>query len=298
MKTKSFYPWLLLVLSLISVSSPSKAADLAEIKAKGELRHLGIRYANFVTGTGDGFDVELTKGFAHYLGVKYTLVYSDFYSVIRDLLGKNVVRKGNMVTLEGNFPRRGDMIATGFTVLPWRQQVLLYSEPTFPSQVMLIARADSSTRPIQGSDELNRDIQETKNMIDGKSLLVMEKTCLDPANYGLKQGGIELHAYTKSTNINEMVPALLKLDADLSLLDVPDLVLDMQKWAGKIKVIGPISDQQVLAAAFPKDAPALRDAYNDYLWKVKADGTYAHLVTKYYPGIQRYFPDFFAKMKQ
>jgi hypothetical protein len=35
------------------------------------------------------------------------------------------------------------MIAIGFTVLPWREKVLLYSAPTFPSQVLLVARADS-----------------------------------------------------------------------------------------------------------------------------------------------------------
>ncbi|NEX19487.1 transporter substrate-binding domain-containing protein [Thiorhodococcus mannitoliphagus] len=285
----------MLLVCWVLASPIASAADLPEIQARGELRHLGIRYANFVTGTGDGFDVELIQGFAGYLGVAYRLVYSDFYSVIRDLLGKNVVRSGDRVTLEGDYPVKGDMIATGFTVLPWREQVLLYSEPTFPSQVMLIARADSPIQPIKGSDDLLKDIQETKELIGKRSLLVMEKTCLDPANYGLKGRGIELRAYTKSTNINEMVPALLHLDADLSLLDVPDLMLDMQKWSGTFKVIGPISEEQALAAAFPKDAPQLRDAFNVYLQQIKTDGTYDRLVNKYYPGVKRYFPAFFAE---
>ncbi len=286
---------LLLTVSGLTFLSAVQAADLAEIQARGELRHLGIRYANFVTGAGDGFDVELTQGFAKHLGVKYTLVYTDFYSVIRDLLGKNVVIADGQVRLEGDFPIKGDMIATGFTYLPWRAKVLLYSEPTFPSQVMLIARADSALTPIKDSADLRRDIVETKKLIGAQSLLVMEKTCLDPANYGLKDKGYELHLYTRSTNINEMVPALLNKEADLSLLDVPDLMLDMPKWAGKFKVIGPISEEQILASAFPEDAPKLRDAFNDYLRTIKADGTYDRLVDKYYPGIRQYFPDFFNK---
>lgn len=294
MKHSGFSSWISFVLCGCCIALAANAADLPEIKARGELRHLGIRYANFVTGAGDGFDAELTQGFARHIGVKYRLVYSDFYSVIRDLLGKNVVRDGDAVTLEGSYPIRGDMIASGFTVLPWREKVLLYSEPTFPSQVMLIARADSGTKPIMGSDDLRQDINSTKALIGRQSLLVMEKTCLDPANYGLKGKGIELRTYTKSTNINEMVPALLNLDADLSLLDVPDLMIDMQKWAGKFKIIGPISDEQVLATAFPRDAPKLRDAFNAYLRKIKEDGTYDALVNKYYPGIQRYFPKFFS----
>ena len=280
---------------LLSLScTPVFADDLADIKARGELRHLGINYANFVTGAGDGFDVELVQGFAKHIGVKYKLVPTDFVSVIRDLLGKDVVRQGDQVNLQGNFPVKGDMIATGFTVLPWREKVLLYSAPTFPSQVLLVARADSPDKPIKGSADLDADIAETKAMIGKKSLLVMEKTCLDPANYGLKGKGIDLRTYTKSANLNEMVPALIKGDADFSLLDVPDAILDLQRWAGKIKVIGPISGHQELAAAFPKNSPDLRRAFDDYLLRLKADGSYDKLVDKYYPGIRRYFPAFFA----
>lgn len=279
----------------ISATSLGWAADLKEIQARGELRHIGIRYANFVTGAGDGFDVEMTQGFAKHIGVKYTLVYSDFYNVIRDLLGKDVVRKGSEVTLTGDFPVKGDMIATGFTMLPWREAVVLFSKPIFPSQVLLIARADSAFTPIKGSKDLSKDITETKRIIGKNSLLVMERTCLDPANYGLKNTGIDLKAYTKSTNLNEMVPALLNKEAELSLLDVPDAILDLKKWAGQIKVIGPVSEHQDLAAAFPKDAPELRKAFDEYLVKIKADGTYDKLVDKYYPGIRRYFPEFFAK---
>jgi ABC-type amino acid transport substrate-binding protein len=271
------------------------AADLKEIQARGELRHLGIRYANFVTGAGDGFDVELAKGFAKHIGVNYTLVYTDFYSVLRDLLGKDVVRKGTVVALEGNFPVKGDMIATGFTILPWREAVVLFSKPTFPSQVLLVARADSAFKPIKGSNSLEKDIVETKAMIGKHSLLVMERTCLDPANYGLKGVGIDLRAYSKSTNLNEMIPALINKEAELTLLDVPDAILDLKKWSGKIKVLGPISEHQELAAAFPKDAPQLRQAFDDYLVKIRADGTYDKLVDKYFPGIRRYFPDFFTR---
>ena len=289
------FPLLLLLIASLLAFGVARATDLADIKARGELRHLGIRYANFVTGAGDGFDVELTQGFAKHLGVKYTLVYTDFYSVVRDLLGKNVQIKDGNVELVGDFPIKGDMIATGFTYLPWREKILLFSDPTFPSQVVLIARADSNMSPVADSGSLTKDIAETKKLIGKQSVLAMEKTCLDPANYGLKNRGYDIRLYTRSTNINEMVPALLNNQADLSLLDVPDLMLDMTKWSGKFKVIGPISEDQILAAAFPKDSPNLRDAFNEYLRKIKADGTYDKLVDKYYPAIRQYFPDFFKK---
>jgi len=281
---------------LLGVSSfASCALDLPEIKSKGEIRHLGIPYANFVTGAGDGFDVELMQGFAKHIDVKYVLVYTDFYSVVKDLLGKNVSINNGKSSLEGNFPIKGDVISTGFTYLPWREQILLFSEPTFSSQIVLIARADNPLKPIVPTKNLVNDVDETKRLIGKKSLLVMEKTCLDPSNYGLSGTGYNIVPYVKSPNINEIVPALINKDAELSLLDVPDLLLDLRKWAGKFKVLGPISEHQVLATAFPKDAPLLRDEFNFYLRKIKSNGTYDLLVDKYYPGIRNYFPNFFAK---
>lgn len=273
------------------------AADLKDIQARGELRHLGIRYAHFVTGEGDGFDVDLVRSFAAEIGVRYTLVYTDFYTVLRDLLGHDVVKRGDSVTLEGDFPVRGDMVAAGLTIQPWREQVVLFSVPTFPSQVLLVTRAASPIAPIKGSADLGHDIAETKALIGNHSLLVMERTCLDPANYDLKGKGLDLRAYARSTNLNEMVPALLNGEAEFTLLDVPDAVLDLQKWAGKIKVLGPISPEQELAAAFPKASPELRDAFNRYVRRIRSDGSYDALVDKYYPGIRRSFHAFFESSK-
>ncbi|MDP2968552.1 MAG: ABC transporter substrate-binding protein, partial [Deltaproteobacteria bacterium] len=57
-------------------------SDLAEVKAKGLLRHLGVPYANFVTGSGDGMDVGLVKLFAQHLGVKYEYVETSWGNLI------------------------------------------------------------------------------------------------------------------------------------------------------------------------------------------------------------------------
>ncbi|CAK0755954.1 Transporter substrate-binding domain-containing protein [Azospirillaceae bacterium] len=278
----------------LTASMNVSADDLQDVLARGELRHLGIPYANFVTGAGDGLDVEIAQGFARHLGVKYRYFQTDFYSVMRDLLGQEVAHVGDRVTLSGDFPVKGDMIGAGFTILPWREQVLLYSKSTFPSQVLLIAPSGATIKPIHGSEDLSRDIAETKALIGGRSLLVMHRTCLDPANYGLNDKGLDLKAYTRSTNLNEMIPAMLAGAADLSLLDVPDVLLDLQKWNGQIKVIGPISSEQTMGFAFRKSAPELRNAFNVYLNSIKADGTYNSLVDRYYPGIRSYFPKFFS----
>lgn len=277
------------------LTTSAAADDLDDVLARGELRHLAIPYANFVDGAGGGFDVDLVRGFAESLGVRYVQVVSDFYAVTRDLLGQDVVRDGDAVRLTGAFPQRGDVIASGFTILPWRAKIMLFSDPTFPSQVWLVARADSTRRPIKGGGALADDIAETKALIGTDSLLVMERTCLDPANYGLTGRGLDLRAYTRSANPNEMTPALLNGEAELTLLDVPDALLDLKKWAGRIKVLGPVSEAQELAAAFRPSGPALREAFNAHLSRMRADGSYDALVDKYYPAIRGVLPAFFQK---
>jgi len=61
---------LAIVLNISLISGSVFAQDLKDIKQRGILRHLGIPYANFVTGSGDGMDVEIIKLFARHLGVQ------------------------------------------------------------------------------------------------------------------------------------------------------------------------------------------------------------------------------------
>lgn len=270
-------------------------ADLAEVKASGVLRHLGIPYANFVTGSGDGFEVELTKLFAESLGVKYEFVKSDWATIVQDLTGKKVKPKGSEIEVLGDTPVKGDIIANGFTMLPWRGKVVNFALPTFPSQIWLIARADSKVRPIRPSHAIEKDITATKALMKGRSVLSMENTCLDPRLYNLAATGAKVIC-TKG-QLNDMAPALLKGEAEMTILDVPDALIALQKWPGKLKIIGPVSDKQQMAPAFAKDAPQLRDAYNQFLAKMRQNGTYMRLINKYYPSARSFFPQFFKGMK-
>jgi len=283
-------------LALVLAATAASAGDLAAVRASGVLRQLGVRYANFVTAQGSGFDVELIQGFAQSIGVRHELVYSDFYNVVQDLIGADFVRDGDQARLRpGQRPVRGDLIASGLTVLPWRQTLVAFSAPTFPSQVMLVTRAESTARPVSKQPSLQEEIRLTRAVLGRKSLLVMEKTCLDPSNYGLNAAAYDLRRHKPTSNLDEMVPALLNGAAEFTLLDVPDVVLDLHRWSGRIQVIGPISGLQDLAVAFPKSSPELRAAFDAYLAGLRQDGRYDSLVDKHYPGIRLYFPAFFAR---
>jgi ABC-type amino acid transport substrate-binding protein len=281
------------LVAALALALPTLARDLPEIRQDGVLRHLGIPYANFVSGAGDGMDVEIIQRFAEQLGVKYEYAKTDWGTALEDLVGRKVTAAGSAVEFGETVPVRGDLIANGFTILPWRQKVVAFSDPTFPSQVWLVARADSKVAPIKPAGDIDQDIAATRRLMEATSVLALEKTCLDPKLYDLKATGAKVILF--NGKLNEMAPALLNNEAELTILDVPDALVALGKWPGQIKIIGPISHPQEMAVGFPLEAPQLRAAFNAFLAKIRADGTYDTIVRKYYPTAAYYFPAFFKK---
>lgn len=281
----------LLVCSLLG-ATVAFGQDLAQIRERGVLRHLGVPYANFVSGSGDGLDVEVVQLFAKHLGVKYEFIHTDWDNAIGDLIGKNVEYRP-VVRETSTRPIRGDIIANGLTILPPRMKVLDYSDPTFPSAVWLLARSDSKVKPIKPSGFHEVDIKRTKELLSAGTTFVMDNSCLDPALYDLDGKGHKLKRFTASTNLNDIVPAVVKGESEMTLLDVPDVMVAMEKWRSQIKIIGPISEEQRMAAGFRKSSPELRQAFNAFFAQIKRDGTYMRLVKKYYRAAPRYLPEFF-----
>jgi ABC-type amino acid transport substrate-binding protein len=284
-------------MAVIMLPAQGLSQDLDDLRKTGELRHLGVPYANFVagvrlTGSDDGFDVELIQLFAQSLGLKYSFVATDWGEVLGDLTGKRIKPKGDRVEVLGSTPVKGDVAANGITVIGWREQAVDFSDPEFPTQVWLIARADSPVKPIRPAGDIHSDIIAVKQLMRGKSLYCKAGTCLDPVLYDIAATGARHDLFTGS--LNEMAPAIINKSKELTLLDVPDTLVALQKWPGQLKVIGPISEVQHMAVAFRKESPQLRQAFNRFLVQIQADGVYMGLVNKYYPNVTDYFPGFFA----
>jgi len=268
-------------------------ADLDEVKKAGVLRHLGVPYANFVTGSGDGMDVELMQRFAQYLGIRYEYIRTDWPDIFGDLTGKKVRPKGDDIEFVADVPVKGDVAANGITVLPWRAKAVQFSAPMFPNQVWLVARSDSPVNPIKPTGDLKKDIAAVKSLIREHSLMGKAGTCLEPSLYGLQEITDKITLFPGS--LNDIAPALIKGETELTLLDVPDALVALQKWSSKIKIIGPVSQPQDMAAAFPKDAPKLLVEFNRFLEQAKKDGSFVTMVKKYYPYVFKYYPDFFER---
>ncbi|MEI6213535.1 MAG: transporter substrate-binding domain-containing protein [Desulfuromonadales bacterium] len=283
------------LLAVVMAATAAFAGDIEDVKARGVLRHIGLPYANFNTGSGDGMEAELTKLFAKSLGVKYEFVQSDWGPLVQDLIGKKVKVVSGKAELLEDAPVRGDIIANGFTIIPWRQQIVNFSTPTFPNQIWLVARTDSPIKPIKPTKNIEKDIELTKALMKDRSVLTLEKTCLDPALYNLVATGAKIINF--QGKLNEITVAMINKEAEMTILDVPDALVALDKWKGKIKILGPVTDKQQMAAGFAKESPKLLEAYNEFIKKAQSDGTYLKLIKKYYPTAKNYFPEFFKGMK-
>jgi ABC-type amino acid transport substrate-binding protein len=295
LKVGKIFSHTLMVLCIVAFAGSGWARDLKQVKEKGVLRHLGVPYANFVTGSGDGLDVEIVKLFADHLGVRYEYVETNWDAVIPDLCGKNIKPEGDEVEVLGDAPIKGDLAANGLTILPWREKVIDFSQPTFPNQVWLIARADASLSPIQPSGDTDKDIAAVKAQLQNSKILGMAGTCLDPVLYGLDKTGATCALFQGS--VNELVPAVINGEATATIQDVADALLAVEKWPGKVKIIGPVSPMQNMGYGFSKDSPELRAAFNQFLEQCMQDGTCNRLVRKYYPAIFQYYPNFFQAVE-
>ena len=146
-------------------------------------------------------------------------------------------------------------------------------------------------KPIKPSGDTNRNIVAVKALLRGHSILGKANTCLDPSLYGLKEAGALVRLF--EGNLNGLAPAIINRDAETALLDVPDVLIALEKWQGKIKVIGPVSRMQSMGYAFAKESVKLRDSFNRFFEQCKKEGTYVRLVRKYYPAVFSYYPEFF-----
>ena len=162
---------------LVFLVTQTLLADMTKIRARGVIRHLAVPYARFVISPEDGLSVALIKGFARDLGLGYEYVETTWSKAIRSLTGKKFQFEKDRVKVTGTCPVKGDVIANGMTILPWRKELLDFSVPTFPTGIWLIARADSRLAPIRPAGSLAADIESVKSMIKGVRVLYMPDTC-------------------------------------------------------------------------------------------------------------------------
>ena len=210
-------------------------------------------------GEETGFDVELAEEIAKRLGLTVQWVKTDF--------------DASFTALAGN---QYDMIAAAITATgekgTERDQIVDFSDFYFNSRQSLAINTTETP-----------DITTTDDLKSGDTVGVGKGfTGKDWAEENLAPKGIEVKAYTA-------IPDAFR---DLEAGNITGVVNDgpssdaIVKDLSGVKVVEYIDTDELYAFAFSPSNPDLREAWNEQLTAVYADGTYKTIFEKWFPGAE------------
>jgi ABC-type amino acid transport substrate-binding protein len=233
-----------------SASTPAPA-DLGLI-TRGELSvAAGIPSKPFVfTGPGSsralGFDVDLVDAIAGTLGIENV----------------RFVRQPVTAAIPSVRQGRFDMSAAAFSITPERAKQIAFSDPYFQADQSVMVQADSSITSLDG--------------LQGKAIGVQRGTT--GADLAATVPGATLKRYDI---IDDAFDALAQGRVDGV---VNDFAISAYTAAQKpqLKVVERVPPREEYGLVFPKDNPALREAFNTGLAKIRADGTYDKIYAKWF----------------
>jgi polar amino acid transport system substrate-binding protein len=200
-----------------------------------------------------GFDVELTNEIASRLGLTVSWVRADFDTIFTAVAG-------------GQF----DMVAAASTITEEREQTVDFSDPYFNSRQALVVNTNETP-----------DLASTDQLVSGDVVGVQKGTTGAAwAKDNLQPNGIEIQTFTSATDGLRALEggAMTAFVADEPF--VGEAIADLPS----LSVVQGIDTNEVYGLAFSPENPELRDAANIALAEIIADGTYATIYEKWFPG--------------
>jgi polar amino acid transport system substrate-binding protein len=205
-----------------------------------------------------GFDVELTNAIATKLDLKVEWVKANFNTIFTQVN-------------QGKF----DMVAAAVTatgsVGKKRAQTVDFSDFYYNSQQGFTVNTEQTP-----------DIKSVDDLTSGDVVGVQAGTTGEQwAKDNLATKGVQIKSY----------PAAPQAFTDLEAGNVVGVINDAPSSAAEIEtrpsleMVQQIDTNEKYAFAFAKGSTALVQAWNDGLQEVIADGTYATIFTKYFPGV-------------
>jgi ABC-type amino acid transport substrate-binding protein len=234
-----------------AASTPAAAADLGlitpgELSVASDIPYAPFEYTEPGSSTAIGFDVDLVNAIAPSLGItKVNFVKTRFPTIILQ------VRQG-----------RFDMSASSFTITPERAKQIDFGDPYFQANQSVLVQADSDITDLDGLQNKTIGAQRGTTGADLAATVpgatIKRYDIIDDAFNALAQGRVDgvVNDFASSAQAAKAKPQL--------------------------KVVAQVPTHESYGLVFPKDNPALRDAFNTGLAAIKADGTYDQIYMKWF----------------
>lgn len=252
---------LLSIVFLCSCDAKPPRSSLQKVLDDGVLK-VGTNYGrtNYYNGVSgrEGFEYELAKGFADYIGVE--LEVYPFYS-LNDL-----------------FPQLSnqhiDIIAAGITMTPQRQAEFDFG-PAYQDVSQKVVFLQGNTRP-RSTDQLNGDLL----VVSGSSHAESLKQVSLPESVNWQQ--------TDERDAEELLELVAQGELDYTVADSTILAL-MRRRYPQLSIGFTLVQEQGIGWAINRQADdALRAALIEYFGKIRQDGSFKVLEDKYFGHVQTF----------
>ncbi|UCF91228.1 MAG: membrane-bound lytic murein transglycosylase MltF [Desulfobacterales bacterium] len=249
--------WVVLILYLIfPVVNEYKFMTLHKVLKSGEITvitrnspHCYYTYRDQPTG----FEYDLAKAFADYLGVELVIKIADSWEEMVPTL-----RDGTAA-----------IIAAGMTITPKRQTQVAFSDGYLEIQQHLIVHRN------------NGGIKEVQDL-SGKAVHVRRGSSYHERLEALQEQGYEfglqLHDEVPT---EDLIQKVADGDIDITVADNNIALLNRRYFPGAI-IAGPINDKENLGWAVNAKACQLLESINTFFDAIKKNGRFEKIYDKYY----------------
>ncbi len=254
--------WLVfMVMVLLCVFACSKNEAMKRIEETGTITVITRNNAHcYYTYRGQdmGFEYDLAKAFADFLGVELKVKVAEWDDLLPSLE-------------EGV----GDFVAASMTKTPPRSDVADFSREYLSVQQKVIVHKN------------NTEIR-TKEDLEGKSVHVRRGTSYEERLRELKQEGLDVRIVLHEDVLTEtLIEAVANRKIDITIADSNVAKLN-RRYYPDIRIAFPVEIPQFLGWAVAKRERALLGKINKFFKKIKEDGTFVDIYSRYYANVERF----------
>ena len=205
--------------------------------------------------TPNGFDIDVGKALANEMGLKYAVINTPFVGIIPALTAKKF-----------------DILVSAMTINASRSATVDFI-PYFVAGESFVVAKNATITPAKLED------------LCGKKVAAESGTAeLDEANGLNKAGAACAGNHVKTVTFQKDTEALTELkkgNVDIHFTDSPVAAYEVLKDPGNLKISGGIIEVAPEGIAIRKNNAPIEDAVKAAFAKMKSDGTYANLLTKW-----------------
>lgn len=256
-RRKKIVVWILFLLILLCACSEKNA--LERIQETGAITVLTRNNAHsyyIYRDTPMGFEYDLAKAFAEYMGVQLKMVTPRWDSLIKSL------NSG-----------KGDFIASSMTITPSRENLVDFSFSYMDIQQYVIAH--KSDYQIKAMEDLA-----------GRVLHVRRGTSYEERLRELKERGLNIKIkFHDDTPTEELIRMVAEREIDITIAD-SNVALLNRRYYPDVRMLFSISEPQHIGWAVKKGEKELLDQINRFFGKMKQERRLTRIYKKYYSAVE------------